>query len=304
MCVFLTFALVLQGMFHNGGWVGIPLQNKEEDKVLFCIPGRYYESATDTHGHGTMVGYDLVGSGTHIVYARAFNAELEIENWPANQKIITNSKIVRKGIRGGMYWRSDAFLKESGGIVFTLYGYGKDSLEINHILDSAHIGRANENTYWEEYSVEHQQNVITSDLEPIIKDYLNKPWRIGDDSRSINLVNELANMRCKTKDIRSLYFHLFNEVIQQSDGAIREAICDCLATIVDEQPSFIFNYLRANPFLSSKYQELLALYYYYYDKIDILAIEDKMKRRCCKDMEQWLSVFYQEIVLMKNAIED
>jgi len=52
----------------------------------------------------------------------------------------------------------------------------------------------------------------------------------------------------------------------------------------------------------SSHQELLAVYYYYYDKIDILAIEDKMKRRCCKDMEQWLSVFYQEIVLMKNAI--
>ena len=144
MCLFLTIALVLQGMFHNGGWVEINLQNKEEDKVLFCIPHRYYESHTDTNGHGTLIGYDLVGLATHIVYARTYNAELEIEDWTANYQIITDSKIVRKGIREGMYWRSDAFLKESGEILFTLYGYGKDSLAINHIMDSAHIDRANE----------------------------------------------------------------------------------------------------------------------------------------------------------------
>ena len=144
MCLFITIALVLQGVFHNGGWVEINLQNKEKDKVLFCIPKRYYESPTDTHGHGTMIGYDLVGSETHIVYARFINAELEIESWTAKQEILTESKIVRKGIREGMYWRSDAFLKESGEIEFTLYGYGKDSLEINHILDSAHIDKANE----------------------------------------------------------------------------------------------------------------------------------------------------------------
>ena len=113
--------------------------NNDEGRVLFCIPGSYYESATETHGHGIMIGYDLVGSETHIVYSRMYNAELEIENWIADQKIITDSKIVRKGLREGMYWRSDAFLKESGGTVFTLYGYGKDSLEINHILDSAHF---------------------------------------------------------------------------------------------------------------------------------------------------------------------
>jgi len=152
-CYFLTIALVLQGIFRNGGWIEINLQNKEEDKVMFCIPNRYYESPTDTHGHGTMIGYDLVGSETHIVYTRTYNAELEIENWTDNQKIITDSKIVRKGIREGMYWRSDAFLKESGEIVFTLYGYGKDSLEINHILDSAHITNVVGAQLWE-YSVE------------------------------------------------------------------------------------------------------------------------------------------------------
>ena len=140
MCIFLTIALVLQGMFHNGGWVEISLQNKEEDKVLFCIPRRYYESHTDTHGHGTMIGYDLVGSETHIVYSRAINAELEIESWTANRETITDSKIVKKGIREGIYWRSDAFIKDSGEIVFTLFGYGKDSLEINHILDLIYIG--------------------------------------------------------------------------------------------------------------------------------------------------------------------
>lgn len=146
MSLFLTIALALQGMFHNRGWVEINLQNKEENKVLFCIPRRYYESHTDTNGHGTLIGYDLVGSATHIVYARAYNAELEIENWTAKYKSVTESKIVRKGIREGMYWRSDAFLKESGEIEFTLYGYGKDSLEINYILNSAHIDIANEQT--------------------------------------------------------------------------------------------------------------------------------------------------------------
>ena len=146
MSLFLTIALALQGMFHNGGWVEINLHNKQENKVLFCIPRRYYESHTDTHGHGTLIVYDLVGSATHIVYARAYNAELEIENWTAKFKSVTESKIVRKGIREGMYWRSDAFLKESGEIEFTLYGYGKDSLEINCILDSAHIDITSEQT--------------------------------------------------------------------------------------------------------------------------------------------------------------
>ena len=176
-CYFLTIALVLQGIFHNGGWIEINLQNKEEDKVMFCIPNRYYESPTDTHGHGTMIGYDLVGSETHIVYTRTYNAELEIENWTDNQKIITDSKIVRKGIREGMYWRSDAFIKDSGEIVFTLFGYGKDSLEINHILDSAHIDKANEQAYWEDSCEKHR--------------FLKKPiLRLHDKESVVHPVNQ------------------------------------------------------------------------------------------------------------------
>lgn len=178
MCIFLTIALVLQGMFHNGGWVEISLQNKEEDKVLFCIPRRYYESHTDTHGHGTMIGYDLVGSETHIVYSRAINAELEIESWTANRETIADSKIVKKGIREGIYWRSDAFIKDSGEIVFTLFGYGKDSLEINHILDSAHIDKANEQAYWEDSCEKHR--------------FLKKPiLRLHDKGSVVHPVNQI-----------------------------------------------------------------------------------------------------------------
>jgi len=137
--VLVLFILLLQGLFCDSGWVIVDLHNIENEKACFYIPRRYYQSVPDSQGHGTLLDYDLIGTGSHISFSNASSIEFEMENWEAEQVVFTDTRIVKKGIRDGLYWRYDIYLRETGGRLFTLCGFGKDSLEINHILDSAKI---------------------------------------------------------------------------------------------------------------------------------------------------------------------
>ena len=135
----IIIVLLLQGVFCSRGRIEISLMNSNDNKVIFDIPKRYYKSNIDTQGHGIMMSYDLVGSETHIIYSSASNTEIDIDNWTANQDITTGPKRIRKGIRNGIFWRSDSYFTNNGGRSFIIYGYGQDSLEITRILDSVQI---------------------------------------------------------------------------------------------------------------------------------------------------------------------
>lgn len=133
--------LLFSNLFSPSGWVTIDLNNKEKEFVQFYLPKRYYSNTTDTDGHGIIIGYDLIESDTHIIFSKVSGITIEIDDWSYSSENTKSEKVVRKGIRNELFWRYDKYFSETGDNCFTLYGYGRDSLEINEILDSVCISQ-------------------------------------------------------------------------------------------------------------------------------------------------------------------
>ncbi len=108
--------------------------------LIFTIEGRYLKSYSNTEGHGDIITYTVVGSNSYIVYARVHNTKLDFEEWQGKIKAKTTNLVSKVGHRDGNYWRTDEFYMENNARrVCILHGCGKDSLEINRIMDSACI---------------------------------------------------------------------------------------------------------------------------------------------------------------------
>lgn len=75
------------------------------NNVQFYVPRRYCYNTIDTDGHGIMIGYDLVGSDTHIVFSKVSGITVEIDDWSASSEILTDEKMIRKGIIEGNFRR-------------------------------------------------------------------------------------------------------------------------------------------------------------------------------------------------------
>ena len=71
MRLVLVIFLFFQGLFCAPGWVIVDLHNMENEKASFFIPRRYYQSVSDSQGHGELLDYDLIASGSHISFSNA-----------------------------------------------------------------------------------------------------------------------------------------------------------------------------------------------------------------------------------------
>ena len=138
--VFIILTILLQSLFYNGGLVTIDCNN--EISLNFIIDGRYLKTVSNTQGHGDIISYTIVGSNSYIVYVRAHNTKLDFEEWQGKIKAKTTNFVSKSGYRDSLYWRTDEFYLENyKGRFCLLHGSGKDSLEINKIMDSAYFKR-------------------------------------------------------------------------------------------------------------------------------------------------------------------
>lgn len=136
--LFLVLSFIFQSGFYEGGWITEVL--KDNFSLNFYIDGRYLKKYHNTGGHGTIISYTLVESNAHFVIANVVNANFDFETWPETSTKKSDSLTTRTGVRGDDYWRTDSFfVKGHLGQLCLLHGFGKDSLEINRIMDSAYI---------------------------------------------------------------------------------------------------------------------------------------------------------------------
>ncbi len=136
--LFLIFSFLFQSGFYEGGWITEVL--KDKFSLNFYIDGRYLKKYHNTGGHGTIISYTLVESNAHFVIANVVNANFDFETWPEASRKEIGNRVRKTGIKDGNYWRTDCFyIKGESGRLCLLHGYGKDSLAINKIMDTAHV---------------------------------------------------------------------------------------------------------------------------------------------------------------------
>ena len=104
---------------------------------------------------------------------------------------------------------------------------------------------------WEDFTAEQRESILEQ-VNPLISDYYAGRFTASDDERTENLLNLLTSKQ-KDKDIRALYFSVFNQILMSSDGALAEMLGPYSIKMVCEEPEYILTYLCKNKALEEEY---------------------------------------------------
>lgn len=100
--------------------------------------------------------------------------------------------------------------------------------------------------YWEDYSPEKQNAIISSDsLDPLVSAYYYGEKQPSDDEDTFSFLEILAS-RTDQDDRRALFFHLLNRVALKADGALAESMGYFQYRILINYPQYVFEYLCGN----------------------------------------------------------
>ncbi len=104
---------------------------------------------------------------------------------------------------------------------------------------------------WEDFTAEKRESILEQ-VNPLISDYYAGRFTASDDERTENLLNLLTSQQ-KDKDIRALYFSVFNQILMSSDGALAEMLGPYSIKMVCEEPEYILTYLCKNKALEEEF---------------------------------------------------
>ena len=104
---------------------------------------------------------------------------------------------------------------------------------------------------WEDFTAEQRESILEQ-VNPLISEYYAGRFTASDDERTENLLNLLTSKQ-KDKDIRALYFSVFNQILMSSDGALAEMLGPYSIKMVCEEPEYILTYLCKNKALEEEF---------------------------------------------------
>ena len=149
--------------------------------------------------------------------------------------------------------------------------------------------------YWEDMTENQQQKILnSSELPSIVKEFVNSPWKVSDDEKSLSLLTELTS-DCKGPEIRALFFYQFNSILTKTDGALRVVTPNYVMSLVEKHPEYVFKYLQSHDELYDCYILELAFYFSFNTDTSIEDCEEIMKQRCPQSMTSWISSFFEGI---------
>lgn len=164
--------------------------------------------------------------------------------------------------------------------------------------------------YWESIPKEKQINLLQSgkiskDAYSLYKGDL----IIKDNGQSNTLLDSLSLLPADT-EMKALYFYLFNQVCQKSDGASNEILGKYCQKIILSDIEYVLYYLKNNQDLLKQYIQLLGTEFYFkedgasemqYNFDDFKEIINE-KLNCKKEYEAFLLTFYKDIQFIMNGM--
>lgn len=106
--------------------------------------------------------------------------------------------------------------------------------------------------YWENISKISKNKILRdSKLDPIVKYYISNDLKISDNKESLHLLDIITSK--STDEIRPLYFHILNDIVLNSDGALSEIIGKYCLTFLITNKLFVINYFIINSKIKTAY---------------------------------------------------
>ena len=119
--------------------------------------------------------------------------------------------------------------------------------------------------YWQDLSRTEQEKVLKSPSTN--KDavaYYKHSWKPFDDQRTFDLLNNLTTFH-GDGNTEKFYFHIFNEILLASDGALAEVMGDYAMQMVYRNPSLALAYFTRDEEVQEKYASLIGYELSFYD---------------------------------------
>lgn len=128
--------------------------------------------------------------------------------------------------------------------------------------------------------------------------------RVNNIDNQTKLLNSLSELSMK-KEVKVLYFYLFNQICQRADGELFEILGTYCQKVVLGDVEYVIYYLKIYPALSKEYANLLGSEFYFkndgtsdlkYNFIDFKNMINK-KLHDKSGSEKFLVSFCDEITL-------
>lgn len=165
--------------------------------------------------------------------------------------------------------------------------------------------------YWEQITDSLQKQILASnDISDDALKYYDGKLKISDNDRSFALLDSLSNKHINN-NINALYFHLFNKICSNSDGAFAEALGKYCQKVIINDPVYVINYFSSHNSLMKTYARLLGAELYFkeegtsqikYNYKDFKKIlYDKIGED--KNLKNTLENFYNEIDKVMKSMD-
>ena len=123
----------------------------------------------------------------------------------------------------------------------------------------------NECKYWEDFTEKEKQEVLSSDISKIVKDFYNKTLEITDNDKLLVLLDSLDELN-HTCEKNALHLYLFTSLCQRSDAAVSEVLGNYCQNIILSNPDYVINYLNSNTALKRNCVQYLGSELYFKER--------------------------------------
>lgn len=125
--------------------------------------------------------------------------------------------------------------------------------EINHV-------------YWEQLSDSIKQETIASnEVDDNAINYYKGIIKFVDDEKSFQLLKILTS-KPENRNIKALYFYLFNMICIKADGAAAEGLGNYCQKIIVNDPIYVLNYFSSHNPIMKRYAQSLGAELYFKEK--------------------------------------
>lgn len=141
-------------------------------------------------------------------------------------------------------------------------------------------------TYWEDLSKNAQNATMSAVIKEggIVSRFVTRKFVTDDSEQTDSLLNALVRLP-KDADKKSYYFHLFNKILRQSDGATAEMVVEYVRQMVLSDVDYVMGYILDHKEYNTIYSEKIAenIYFSGEDLNDSLKMFDSFRLEVMKN---------------------
>lgn len=143
-----------------------------------------------------------------------------------------------------------------------------------------------ERTYWEDLSKNAQNATVSAVIKEggIVSHFVTRKFVADDSEQTDSLLNTLVRLP-KDTDKKGYYFHLFNKILCQADGATAEMVVEYVRQMVLSDVDYVIGYILDHKEYNTLYSEKISenIYFSGEDLDDSLKIFDSFRHEVRKN---------------------